>query len=102
MDNNNQQPVQPVQPVQQPNSTPILVFGILSLVFTSILGIIFGAIAKSKAKAWVAAGNPLTGKAKVGKILGTIGLAVGIVVTVAYGIVLAVYGPAVFQALQNL
>ena len=68
------------------SSTPILVFGILALSFAcsfyfAFLGIIFGAIAKSKLSAFVAQGGEVAGKAKVGKILGKIGLIVGIVMT---------------------
>ncbi len=63
-------------------STQSLVFGILSLVFNefSILGIIFGAIGKGKAKKFAAEnGGVVTGKAKVGKILSTVGLVLGII-----------------------
>lgn len=68
------------------SSTPILVFGILALAFActfyfSFLGIIFGAIAGKKVSAFVAQGGELAGKAKVGKILGKIGLIIGIVMT---------------------
>ncbi len=65
---------------QQPN---ILVWGILSLVFETILGIIFGAIGLKKGKQFIAAGGTLTGTAKVGYILSRVGLILGIVSTVA-------------------
>ena len=63
------------------SSTPALVFGILSLAFSEsgLLAIIFGAIARSKAKNYLAANGVLDGKAKAGKILGTIGLVFGII-----------------------
>lgn len=76
-------------------STQSLVFGILSLVFTecSILGIIFGAVGKSKAKKFAELNEGVvTGKAKVGKILSTLGLVFSIiclVVTVILVIVMA-------------
>lgn len=65
----------------------ILVMGILAIAFTetlifSFLSIIFGAITSKKVKAYVKDGGILSGKAKVGKILGKIGLILGIVITV--------------------
>lgn len=96
----NQQPVnqQPVnqQPVYQPVNQPtvqadpsIFTMGLLSLIFAdtfflSFLGIIFGAIAKNKVKAFEALGGVLTGKSKVGSILAKIGLILGIVLTVIF------------------
>ncbi len=85
------------------NSTKPLVFGILALVLceSGILGIIFGAIAISNAKKYAAAnGGVLDGKAKTGKILGTLGLVFGIislVVIVIASIVTAVGGAALNQ-----
>lgn len=89
------QPMQPqyntVAPVEDPVergiSKSVLVFGILSLAFCctfylAFLGIIFGAIALSKAKQYVASGYVLSGRAKIGKILGTVGLIIAIVLTV--------------------
>lgn len=68
-------------------SKSVLTWGILGLVFAdtcilSFLGIIFSAIALNKAKAFQAANGALYGKAKVGKILATVGLILGIVMTV--------------------
>ena len=65
----------------------ILTLGILALAFAetfflSFLGIIFGAMAKSKASRYEIECGELTGKARVGKILGTIGLILGIVLSV--------------------
>ena len=60
-----------------------LTMGILSLVFTGLLGLIFGAVAKSKANTRVASGYPLDGKAKAGRILGTFGIIFGILAMVA-------------------
>lgn len=83
---NNQQPAQtcqaPVMP--QPNGTPILVMGIISLVVGAIVGIILAIIGKKKAKEITAMGYPLTGTAKVGSILCNIGLIVSIISTVIY------------------
>ena len=83
----NQQYAQPYQQIApQPN---LLVFGILSLVFTSIVGIILGAIGRKKGKAYIAQGGTLTGASKVGYILSLVGLILGIVVTVIYVIAFA-------------
>ena len=73
-------------PAERSLSKSILIFGILALAFCctfylAFLGIVFGAIAMSKAKKYAAA-YPLTGRAKTGKILGTVGLILGIVLTV--------------------
>ena len=86
------QPVQPA-PVQyqqtqqsagpQPN---ILVFGILSLVFGGIVGIILASIGRKKGKAYVAAGGTLTGASKVGFILCKVGLILSIISTVVLSI----------------
>lgn len=58
------------------NSTPILILGIIALALCAyvIPGIICGFICKSKVKAYQEAGGVLTGKAKVGSILGKVGL----------------------------
>ena len=74
-------------PVERNLSKSLLVFGILGIAFgctyyLSFLGIVFGAIALSKAKAYVNNGYVLTGRAKVGKILGLVGMILGIVLTV--------------------
>ena len=83
----NQQYAQPYQQIApQPN---LLVLGILSLVFTSIVGIILGAIGRKKGKAYIAQGGTLTGASKVGYILSLVGLILGIVVTVIYVIAFA-------------
>lgn len=78
---------QPQQQVYQPTVQPaqpqpsILPWGILSVAFAElgILGIIFGAIGRSKAKNYP---GTLTGAAKVGAILSKVGLILGIVMTV--------------------
>ena len=87
-----QQPTYYAQP--QPadagvSGKPALTFGILGIVFActfylSFLGIIFSAIGIGKAKAFRAAAGQLYGPAKVGKILATIGLIVGIILTVIF------------------
>lgn len=76
--------------MEQNNNQPnLLVLGILSLVFSSVVGIILGAIGRSKGKKFVEAGGTLTGAAKVGYILSLVGIILGIVVTV-YIIIVAV------------
>lgn len=70
-----------------PSRTSVLVFGIISAGFLcsfwfSFVGIIFGFIARAKANAFARAGVPITGKVKVGRILGTIGAFAGIAMTV--------------------
>lgn len=84
--------------LQQPNT---LVWGILSLVFSSILGIIFGAIGLSKSKKFVAEGGELVGKAKVGKILSLVGIILGIVVTIIIVIEIIVVIAAGNAAVQS-
>ena len=71
---NNYQPA-----VQQPN---LLVFGILSLVLGPLFAIIFGAIGRSKGKAFIREGGTLTGGSKVGYILSLVGLIIGIIAMV--------------------
>ena len=76
-------------------SKQILIFGILGISFActyylSFLGIIFGAIALSKAKAYGNAGYALTGRAKTGRILGMVGLILGIVLVAILVIVIII------------
>ena len=94
-----QQPVVQSNPAADIYSTPILIFGILSVSFACIpyinfLGIIFAAIAKGKVKQFLAGGGVLAGKAKVGSILATVGLILGIIFTALFTIliILAVVG----------
>ncbi|MBR6039286.1 MAG: zinc ribbon domain-containing protein [Clostridia bacterium] len=93
------EPVVQSSPEAQALSTPILVFGILGLSFACIpyvnfLGIIFSAIAKKKVKQFLACGGVLSGKAKVGSILATVGLIIGIILTVIFAIIItfAIFG----------
>ena len=86
---NYNQPYQP-QIGPQPNT---LVFGILSLAvcgFFGILGIIFGAIGRSKGKNYVLQGGTLTGASKVGFILSLVGLILGIVTLVVCVVVIVI------------
>lgn len=77
-------------PVEQKNLPNVLMWGILGLVFAdtfflSFLGIIFSAIAMSKAKLYTEmTGQPLSKGGKVGGILAKIGLILGIVLTVFF------------------
>lgn len=73
-------------------SKSILVKGILAIAFActfwlSFLGIVFGAMTKNVVSSYIAKGNSLVGKAKVGYMLGKAGFVAGIVLTV----VLAIY-----------
>ena len=74
-----QQPFQAQPVAAQPN---ILVFGILSLVFSGIVGLILGIVGRKKGKAFVAQGGQLTGGSKVGFILSLVGIIVSIVAIV--------------------
>lgn len=80
--NENTNPVSPTQ---------VLVFGIVSLATSStvIVGIIFGILAMNKAKAYFAAGGEASGKVKTGKILGTVGLILSIVMVIFWIIYIA-------------
>lgn len=71
----------------QPNT---LTFGILSLVFSVVLGIIFGAIGRKKGKEFVAQGGELTGASKVGFILSKVGLILSILSTIFFVIYMIV------------
>lgn len=68
------------------NATPILITGILALALceTGIGGLICAIICLSKLKKFQAAGGVVAGKAKIGKILGTIGLIFSIIAIVSY------------------
>ena len=78
-------------PIADKYASASLVMGILSLVLGGgILGIIFGAIANSKASLYVAATGVLSGKAKAGKLMGTIGLILSILGLVAMVIIFAI------------
>ena len=70
---------QPVTRSNVPDSTPILVLGIISMVIPAIGALICGAICRKKVKQYKAAGGILEGKAMAGNILGTIGFVWGIV-----------------------
>ncbi len=68
----------------------VLTFGILALVFActlilSALGIVFGAIARSRAYRYLRETGRSTGQVTTGRILGTIGLVLGIVICAIYG-----------------
>lgn len=81
--NENTNPVSPTQ---------VLVFGIISIATSgAIIGLIFGILAASKAKAYYAAGGEACGKVKAGKILGIVGLVCAIVALVIY----VIYGIAI-------
>lgn len=88
MDNNTNKSVQTT-----PSATPVLVFGILSLVIGSLLGAIFGFVARSKAKKYLAATGGVTNpQVKIGNILGLIGIILGFITFVGAMIYFALYG----------
>ena len=72
-------------PVQD-NSKKTLIFGILSLALgeLGILGLIFAILGKKEAKKYEASFGQLSGKARVGSILSTVGLILSIVMIVFY------------------
>lgn len=81
-------------PAERALSKSCLTFGILAIAFgvsfyLSFLGIVFGAITKSKTSLYMAS-YPLTGRAKTGRILGNIGFIFGIILTVFFVIWLIV------------
>ena len=84
------------QPAPALDNGPIFTFGLLAAILCSfgIPGLIFAIIAKKKIKNYLAAGGQLTGRAKAGSIMATIGLIVSIVMTVIwliYGIAIAAF-----------
>ena len=81
---------QPVTGTAGPDATPIFVLGILSLALPALGGLICAIICLSKVKKFLAAGGVLAGKAKVGKILGTVGLILSILYMV-FWVIYALY-----------
>ena len=78
-----------------------LVFGILSLVFGSIVGLIFAILGIKNAKAYAALNRGIVeGKAKVGKILSTIGIPVAII-TFIYNIFISAAMTEMINELMN-
>ena len=76
------------QTMAQPN---LLVFGILSIVFSGIVGLILSIIGRKKGKAFIAQGGTLTGASKVGYILCMVGLILSIIAIVVIAIYLIIY-----------
>ena len=83
--------------MEQPNT---LTFGILSLIFSVVLGIIFGAIGKKKGNEFIAQGGTLTGASKVGYILSKVGFILSIIATIVFVvyIILIIAGVATFNS----
>lgn len=81
-----------MEELKQKLSSGSLTFGILGLIFcsTGLLGLIFSAIGRSKAKKYAAEAGAVEGKAKVGKILSTIGLVFSIINLVFWAIIIIV------------
>ncbi len=74
----------------------VLTFGILAVAFCGmgILGIIFGAIGKNKARAYVDAYGQTTGQVKAGSIMSKIGFIIGIIMTVIWAIYIVIFAVA--------
>lgn len=88
--------------VKAESSKKALIFGILAIALseTVILGVVFGFIARKQAKAYAAANNgAIDGKAKVGNILGLVGIILGFV-SIIYWIIIGA-GACAGAALQN-
>lgn len=83
-----QQPTYQQPVLTQPNT---LVFGILSLVFSGLLGMIFGIVGKKKGNEFIAQGGQLTGASKVGFILAKIGFILGLITLICGAIVSFIY-----------
>ena len=85
-----------VNPQQANDAKQIMIFGIVAIAtawFIGVPGLIFGIITNNKVKAYEAAYGPITGgQAKVGKILGLVGMILGIVCTACYVIGIACAG----------
>ena len=62
--------------------TPCMVLGILSLVFSGLVGLILAIVGKSKVRSYEQQFGPATGKAKAGKILTTLGMVFSIIALV--------------------
>ena len=79
-----------MEELKQKLSSGSLTFGILGLIFcsTGLLGLIFSAIGRSKAKKYAEEAGELTGKAKAGKVLATIGLVFSIINLVCWAIII--------------
>ena len=97
MDNNYQQPQYQQPQYQQPQQAVgpqpnLLVFGILAIALNFIVGIILGAIGRSKGKKYIAQGGQLTGASKVGFILCKVGLILSIIATVFFVIYMIAIG----------
>lgn len=89
--NYNQQAYQPYgEPV---NDKTTLIFGIIALAaavmfYTAPAGIVFGILAKNKASSFISQNPNVGGTVKTGKILGTIGFILGIVMSAILSIVI--------------
>lgn len=92
-------------PVANPEAdsmaTKALVWGILGLAMSSwgVLGLIFSIIGKNCAKSYEELMGELNAKARVGKILGTIGFILGLIMTIVWGICLLVIFAAILSEL---
>lgn len=89
------------QPPAEDNSTKLLIFGILSIALSGVIGLVFAILAKKEATKYEQNFGPATGKAKVGKILGTVGLIVSIIATVLWVLFFCCVGCAAALAVAD-
>ena len=87
-------PQQAANPGPQPS---LLGFGICSLIFSVIVGIILGAIGRSKGNAYIARGGQLTGASKAGFIMCKIGFILSIIGTVFFVIYVILLASGAFS-----
>ena len=95
-------PERPVIP--QTVIDPIFTWGLLGTIFAfniTILGIIFSAIARKKSTECLNLYGYLPGKAKAGRILSTVGLIGGIVMTVFVALIIVLYAVIIFAAFSS-
>lgn len=84
-----------------PSDGSVLTWGILALAFGSFgflvnfLGIIFGIIARKKSNAYINFHGTRTAKERVGRILGTIGIPVGIAFTVFWLLYIIIFAAVI-------
>lgn len=88
-------------PEAESKATKALVWGILGLAMSvwGVIGLIFSIIGKNNAKSYEAMMGELNAKARVGKILGTIGFILGLIMTIVWGLYFVIIIGAVLAAL---
>ena len=94
----------PLPAVPQSVIDSIFTWGLLGTIFAfniTILGIIFSAIARKKSTECLNLYGYLPGKAKAGRILSTVGLIGGIVMTVFVALIIVLYAVIIFAAFSS-